>query len=208
MPHRGMTVAPARSAHAGEAPERERTWMQNRDFGFGDFELVSRPTRRRAYPAPADRARPVPADHAAPTTADRGRPAPATHDRRAEEPAAGPRRPAPRPAAASARRVSGPVAEAARRPAEAVRPVPVTDAHPARRTITIQGRGSDRNWSPTAPSAARRPQRKAYDRAGYKPDRVALWAVLMGIVLLLAAATSAHAVVLHANHAALALLTR
>ncbi|MHB8691089.1 MAG: hypothetical protein ACYDHH_07560 [Solirubrobacteraceae bacterium] len=68
-----------------------------------------------------------------------------------------------------------------------------------RRTVTITGRGSDRNWSPTAP--AKRLQRRAYDRPGYKPDRAAMWAVLLGVVLLLAAATSSHAAVAHLHHA-------
>ena len=175
MSQQGISVAPARSGRACEAPERERTWMQNRDFGFGDFEVVSRPARRRADPAPA------------------------TRTRRSEDGV--PRRPAPRPIAAEARPAGGPVADPSP-------PAPASGAPPARRTITIQGRGSDRNWSPSAPTAARRPVRRAYDRAGYKPDRVALWAVLMGIVLLLAAATSAHAAVLHAHHVGVALLTR
>ena len=41
-------------------------------------------------------------------------------------------------------------------------------------------------------SAARRRPR-AYERAGFRPDRVAMWAVLLGVVLVLVAATSSHA---------------
>jgi hypothetical protein len=60
-----------------------------------------------------------------------------------------------------------------------------------RRTVTIRGRGAERNlaW----PDAThRRPPRRAYERAGFKPDRVAMWAVLLGILLVLVAVMSAH----------------
>jgi hypothetical protein len=39
-------------------------------------------------------------------------------------------------------------------------------------------------------------QRGPYDQALARPDRIAMWAVLLGIILLLAAATSSHAAVL------------
>jgi hypothetical protein len=45
------------------------------------------------------------------------------------------------------------------------------------------------------PHSSRR-QRGPYDQALARPDRIALWAVLLGVVLLLAAATSSHAAVL------------
>jgi hypothetical protein len=38
----------------------------------------------------------------------------------------------------------------------------------------------------------RRPQRRAYERAGFRPDRVAMWAVLLGVLLVLVAVLSAH----------------
>jgi hypothetical protein len=65
------------------------------------------------------------------------------------------------------------------------------DQTPAeRRTIRIQGRGAERNlpW----PDPYRRPQRRAYERAGFRPDRVAMWAVLLGLLLMLVAIASAH----------------
>jgi hypothetical protein len=71
---------------------------------------------------------------------------------------------------------------------------------PGRRTVTIQGRGSER-YSPAA-ERNRRPARRAHERAGFRPDRAAMWAVLLGLVLVLVAATSSHAAVIHA-HAAL-----
>jgi hypothetical protein len=74
-----------------------------------------------------------------------------------------------------------------------------------RRTVTITGRGDDRQWSPSA--SVQRPNRRAVDRIGYKPERVAMWAVLLGLALVLVAATSSHAAVLHAHHALAHLLT-
>lgn len=65
-----------------------------------------------------------------------------------------------------------------------------------RRTVRISGRGAEgyatRNG--TRPSAAQRHRRlKPYERAGFRPDRVAMWAVLLGVMLMLAAMASAHA---------------
>ena len=63
---------------------------------------------------------------------------------------------------------------------------------PGRRTVTIQGRGSERY---NAATERRRPTRRPYERTGFRPDRAAMWAVLLGLLLLLAAATSSHAAV-------------
>lgn len=64
-------------------------------------------------------------------------------------------------------------------------------AGPARRTVIIRGRGAEVH--PPRPDASRRrPQRRAYERAGFRPDRVAMWAVVLGFVLVLAAILSAH----------------
>jgi hypothetical protein len=56
-----------------------------------------------------------------------------------------------------------------------------------RRTVVITGR----------PDARRRPTRRTYEsslpvhaRRGFKPDRVAMWAFTLGILLVLVAATS------------------
>lgn len=80
-------------------------------------------------------------------------------------------------------------------------PTPVNGGVPGRRTITITGRGSER-YVP----ARRRPQRPVYERPGFQPDRFAMWAVLLGVLLILVAATSAHAAP-HVSHAASAAFT-
>jgi hypothetical protein len=73
------------------------------------------------------------------------------------------------------------------------------DGIPGRRTVTIRGRGSER-YTPPPRDRSRRPSERAYERAGFRPDKVAMWAVLMGVVLVLAAATSSHAAVLNVVH--------
>jgi hypothetical protein len=60
-----------------------------------------------------------------------------------------------------------------------------------RRTVTIQGRPADR-YRPTT-AQRRRPARRPHEREGFRPDRVAMWAVMLGFVLVLVAATSSHA---------------
>ena len=64
---------------------------------------------------------------------------------------------------------------------------------PARRTVTITGRGAERYLAVTP----RRSAYRAHERAGFKPDRMAMWAVVLGLLMILAAATSAHAALLH-----------
>jgi hypothetical protein len=66
---------------------------------------------------------------------------------------------------------------------------------PGRRTVTIRGQVAPR-------PADRRPRRDPYKRAGSHPDRIAMWAVLLGLLLVLVAATSSHAATLRAPHAA------
>jgi hypothetical protein len=65
----------------------------------------------------------------------------------------------------------------------------VTDGQ--RRTVVIRGRGAERNL-PVA-----RPTLRRHERPGFRPDRAALWAVMLGLLLILVAATSAHAAILH-----------
>jgi hypothetical protein len=70
-------------------------------------------------------------------------------------------------------------------------------AEPGRRTITITGRGAERSRESVAYSehrAAARSHRR--ERPHRKPDRVAMWAVLLGLALAVGAATSSHAAVL------------
>lgn len=66
---------------------------------------------------------------------------------------------------------------------------------PGRRTVTIRGQVADRYVSPRQ-NSRRRPERR-YERSGFRPDRTAMWAVLLGLMLILAAVTSAHAAALH-----------
>jgi hypothetical protein len=74
------------------------------------------------------------------------------------------------------------------------------DGVPGRRTVTIRGRGSER-YTPPPRDRSRRPSERSYERAGFRPDKIAMWAVLMCVVLILVAATSSHAAVLSAAHA-------
>lgn len=66
-----------------------------------------------------------------------------------------------------------------------------TRAANGRRTVTIRGYGAERNL-PVA-----RPTLRRHERPGFKPDRAALWAVVLGLFLILVAAASAHAAVAH-----------
>ena len=72
-----------------------------------------------------------------------------------------------------------------------------------RRTVVITGRGSERRHDVSGRSRLRRRSWEAslpvHERAGFRPDRVAMWAVLLGLILLLVAATSSHAAVLAAH---------
>ncbi|HEX4363319.1 MAG TPA: hypothetical protein VHZ75_02145 [Solirubrobacteraceae bacterium] len=67
-------------------------------------------------------------------------------------------------------------------------------AVPARRTIEIRGRTVP---APPVPRSVeldrRRPPRRAIERVGARPDRLALWALLMGIVLILVAVGTSNA---------------
>ena len=67
-------------------------------------------------------------------------------------------------------------------------------AIPARRTVEIRGRTVA---APVIPRPVeierRRPPRRPVERVGARPDRVAMWALLMGIVLILVAVGTADA---------------
>jgi hypothetical protein len=64
-------------------------------------------------------------------------------------------------------------------------------AEGGRRTVVIRGHGAERNL-PVA-----RPTLRRHERPGFRPDRAALWAVMLGLLLILVAATSAHAAIPH-----------
>jgi hypothetical protein len=72
-----------------------------------------------------------------------------------------------------------------------------TEGVPGRRTVTIRGQGDER-YVPTRSSSSRRRPERRHERPGFRPDRTAMWAVLLGLMLILAAAASAHADTLHA----------
>jgi hypothetical protein len=78
----------------------------------------------------------------------------------------------------------GPTARAAETPA----PLP---APPRRRTVEITGRTVG---APTLPRLVeidrRRPARRPVERVGARPDRIALWAVVLGFFLIFVAVTS------------------
>ena len=61
---------------------------------------------------------------------------------------------------------------------------------PERRTVTITGRGAERNLPWPSSASARRGARRVHERAGFKPDRVAMWAVFLGLLLLFVAASA------------------
>lgn len=71
------------------------------------------------------------------------------------------------------------------------RPARPNTAPPARRTVKIQGRGAERNL-PVPDPARRRSSRRAYERTGFRPDRLAMWAVVLGFMLVVVAIASAH----------------
>jgi hypothetical protein len=71
------------------------------------------------------------------------------------------------------------------------------DADSGRRTVTITGRGAER-YAPTRPPGSRRRPERRYERAGFRPDRAAMWAVLLCVIFILAAAMSAHAATVQA----------
>jgi hypothetical protein len=62
--------------------------------------------------------------------------------------------------------------------------------------VTIRGRGAERDLGWPSSESGRRPARPAHERPGFRPDRAALWAVVLGLLLVLVAATSSHAAVL------------
>lgn len=91
-----------------------------------------------------------------------------------------------------------------RRVSEAARPAPVArrgphpkgTGVPSRRTVEIRGRTVPAPAVPRIELDRRRPPRRAIERVGPHPDRLALWALLMGLVLILVAVGTADASVL------------
>jgi hypothetical protein len=95
----------------------------------------------------------------------------------------------PAPSVTSARDSASPAAGA-----------PLT-APDSRRTVRITGRAASSAPLPRLVEVERRrPARRPVERVGPRPDRIALWAVLLGFFLILVAATSSNAAV-HASSA-------
>jgi hypothetical protein len=84
-----------------------------------------------------------------------------------------------------------PAAREVRETAAVAEAVPAARVGGERRTVTIRGHGAERNL-PVA-----RPTLRRHERPGFRPDRVAMWAVLLGLCLILVAVASAHGAVLH-----------
>ncbi len=125
-----------------------------------------------------------------PVAAQRPRPTGAARPAPSGARATAARRPAAasaRPAAASAR----PVAASAPPTRTAAPTVP--GPAPARRTVTIRGRGAERELAFPSYDRARRPATRRHERPGFQPDRTAMWAVMLGVLLVLVACASAHA---------------
>ncbi len=66
---------------------------------------------------------------------------------------------------------------------------------PGRRTVTIRGQGAERYSGRPADGSRRRPTRR-HEREGFRPERAALWAFLLGVMLILVAVSTAHAATL------------
>lgn len=205
MRQAGVTVAAQR-------PRKERAWV---DFGVQDSwepaprrrrpltELDVPPARRAATGSVATAVRPAPADPAS-------SPAPVRAPDEETAPA-GPTSNVARSTqladtAAHSAQFSAPVARSADRTETAARPAdfretiePASGGPEARRTVTIRGRGAERDLAFPEYRSARRPATPRHERPGFKPDRTALWAVLLGLLLVFVAVASAHASVL-AHH--------
>jgi len=78
-------------------------------------------------------------------------------------------------------------------------PAPARATATGRRTVVITGRGAERYPAPRRGYSA---SLRRHERAGFKPDRLAMWAVLLGVALLLGAAATSHAA-MYVTHAAL-----
>jgi hypothetical protein len=175
MPQAGV---PARARRRSATP-----WWEELDRDAFQFptEYRVKPARRAvAAPArPVAAERPVAAAEHTVASDERTVPVAQRAVAVAKRPVAGEERPE-----ATAERTVAPALVA--RP-----PSPASPSAPPRRTVTIRGHGAERNL-PVARPALRR-----HERPGFRPDRAALWAVMLGLLLILVAATSAHAAILH-----------
>jgi hypothetical protein len=188
VPARSRTTSPQPSPNPIAAEVAER-YAKALTLGAAGPTLPEPPAPRRSQAAMRDRALDPP-----------GR---SSSRRRARSASPAGERPA-RPAAPAPARVARPARPRSAKPADAEHATALALRIPAsddpvptggRRTVTIRGRGAERDYGWSYESS-RRPGVPAHERPGFKPDRAALWAVFLGLLLVLVAATSAHAAVL------------
>jgi hypothetical protein len=146
------------------------------------FARRERATRRRSEPTPVA-----------------VRPAAQTQDASGVARASGPSGVARATQASGVARASGPsgVARATRPPAPPGGPaVPAYRAGggeplAGRRTVTIRGRGAEGHLPWPGEGRTQR-TRRAHERHGFRPDRFAMWAVFLGLLLIAVAVASPH----------------
>lgn len=196
----GWEQAPARRRHAMATPPSDRSARVEAEPGrleaavsrqaaghaddeaWGDPDLRPAPMAGRRALAPVSAPTPR---HARPSSARRG-------DRTVAPVAA-----AHVPKSPAAARRSG-IARDAANGLDRPDSLPPSSAHAApagRRTVTIRGRGAERDLAFPAYDRARRTSTPRHERPGFRPERTALWAVFLGLLLVLVAAMSAHAAV-------------
>jgi hypothetical protein len=188
---------PRRRLRHGEDPRRDRHARERRSGrldGVGEeprpqrFESVREEPRPQRFesvreeprveaPRPR-RVEPAAGERRFEAAADERRFAPAADERRFER-----RVEEPRPAAPAEEETVPPLPRI-----EDVPPAVEADRAPAgRRTVVIRGRGAERAWTPRY-----RPPRTVGERIGPRPDRLAAWAVALGLLLILIAVLTAH----------------
>ena len=175
-------------------PRGDDLYDEGREWHGLEWESPSAGDRRRPRRSSA-----VSAPVRAPRSAGAAAPAPRTAPAHADRP-----RPAARDVAAPRRDRPRPAARAAVTPRADWAPPTFTDDPPppagvpaGRRTVTIRGQGAERHLSARSAESRRRSELR-YASPGFRPDRAAMWAVLLGIIMIVIAATSAHAATLHA----------
>lgn len=177
--------------------DRNDVWDESRDFGFEWRSQKRREPRRTAHDARGD-GRELRSAVRPRVATEPPRPSPAPAPRVEPPPPAASRR---RPSAEqSGHEHPGHERPSAERPAatsEAAltrqRTSPGDGEPTERRTVVIRGRGDDRLYGT---ASRRRPARPRHERSGFRADRTAMWAVVLGIAMLLVAAMSAHGAVI------------
>jgi hypothetical protein len=187
-------VASERLGHDGVASERFRSRAADSESYRVEVDRYWRRTAKRRAAAEARRADGFARAERAVVRARRAEQAePVTRDSEF----AAPRVPPPLPPAAQSADPYREMLHAWAR--ETAQEPPVA---PGRRTVSIKGHGAEGYASRNgvrASAAERHRHLPRHERSGFQPDRVAMWAVLLGMMMVLAAAASAHAAVI-AHH--------